>query len=1049
MAERDLRMTFKAEATGKGELVQMRQEVQRLETGIDELRNAIKTSANAFEEARSKSISLKTAYINLRDSGEGTKEEFRALSKQIEKAQAVELETIQVTRRLIGAIDEMGDETGEVAAEFRGLDKRLAESEGKITGVTAEVRTMGTGFNRLSGDISEVGGKIDQLGDDSRRAADGIDKLGDETKRVGDGIDKLGDETRRAADGIDKLGDNSRRAADGIGELDKTAKRTEDSLNKFAKSGPFQTAVWNVIVNGIEDAARAVVQFAVDSTQAFYDFDRSSREIFTLIPGASADMRDALQKDALALGTELGRLPDEVLPAIYNALSAGVPADNVLDTVRIASDAARAGVAELDSTMQLGLGILNAQVGGVSNLSDVYDQLFFIVKNGVITLPQMNEVMSQVTSVAGEAGVSLQDISAAMIVMTRQGDSAAEAAELLSIMLTQLSTSGTTLATTFEQAAGKSFRQFIAEGGNLAGAMEILQNHASNTGQALGDILGGGSPFFRDTQAARGALELTGKHLEDLIKFSEEAAEATGAMATAGAEMGEAAELGALQGKAAYEEFKIAIGEAAAEMAGPLLTNATQFLQLWSGNKSNQVDSLTDSIVEQAKATGDYETAVNKLGNALDETYTTAGRVVVDDKTRDDLTNSLNEIYVSMAKTSGSAAEFQAAIDALDVSGLYKPANAQELFDNAKAEQFAESLASVDQKMAQLTYTRQAAGDAATEYAYSLEELAQLGRAEAQAQQESAAITIAASQARIEADPAIAAAAEERAARIAAAAAAEQAAVLASREAYNGYALSVLNGGAVETNYTDLLFQSAAQMGINQSQFRTLAEASGEYSEAQIRTALTEAAMRQAVEELSGKMAAGEITTREAIESLNDFKAALENDYTATLEFSDFEQAEQQAKATRDALLAAEGDYSASFTTTNTTVNQTVNLPPVGGPTGTGAPTPNYSGGTFAAGQWMIVGDGPGGQILPTTELVVFDQPGRVFSGRETAAILGQSGPGEPDFGGAMASPGRNDEGGRQPINVYLTLPNVTNGRQFVGELDQALIALQRAGVSN
>jgi len=1032
MADRDLRINAIVKASGVGDVAKLRQEMQRLETTTEELKRAVQRSEREFEEARATSVSLKTAYINLRDSGEGTQAMFRDLSKQIEKAQNEELEAVQTTKRLIAEFKELDGETGELSAEFRDLDNRLQKSEGIITGVTHEVRTMGTGFNRLSGDLTEAGTKIDKVGDEARRTADNVEKLGKDGRRAADGIDRMGDESRRAADGIDKLG----------------------------KSGARFSAIGNIIADAVQDAARAVVEFAKESVQAFYDFERSSREIFTLIPEASGDMREQLTKDALALGTELGRLPDEILPSIYNALSAGVPQDNVIETVRIASEAARAGVADLDSTIKLGLGVLNAQVGGVSDLSDVYDQLFFIVKRGVITLPELNTVMSQVTSIAGEAGVTMQDISAAMIVMTRQGDTAAEAAELLSIMLTQLSTAGTTLATVFEEAAGKSFRQFAAEGGTLAEAMELLQGHADDTGQALGDILGGGSPFFRDTQAARGALELTGRHLEDLVKFSEEAEDQLGASAEAAAEMGEAAELGALQGKAAFEEFKIALGEASAEIAGPLIGNATEFLKLWSGNRASQVSNLTSQVVEQAKATGDYETAVNKLGTALDETYTTIGRAVVDDKTQQDLQNSLNDIYVSMARASGSAEEFQGALDALDVSPLYLPANVQELFDNAKAEQFAQSLENVDEKMARMASsfseldragvptvaTLRAASEGALELADSLTTYGEDGTQNLNTVREEA---IAAKEELIAANTEIAAVAEDRAARIAAAAEAERAAIIASREAYNGYALSILGGAEVESNWTDALFQTAGQLGINQGQFRELAEASGEYSEAQIRTALTEAAMRGAVEELGQQLKNGTITVGEAIEALGNFEEALANDYTATLEYDDFVRGEEQARATKDALLAAEGDYSASFTTTNTTVNVVQNVP-VGGAQG-GQPVPNYRGGNFQAFKPLIVGDGPNGEILPTTELVIFDQPGRVFSGAETGAILGQGGPGEPGaLGGAEASPGvASGIGDQRPINVYLTLPNVTNGQQFVGELDQALIALQRAGVAN
>jgi hypothetical protein len=112
--------------------------------------------------------------------------------------------------------------------------------------------------------------------------------------------------------------------------------------------------------------------------------------------------------------------------------------------------------------------------------------------------------------------------------------------------------------------------------------------------------------------------------------------------------------------------------------------------------------------------------------------------------------------------------------------------------------------------------------------------------------------------------------------------------------------------------------------------------------------------------------------------------------------------------------------------------------------------TANYSGGRFKPGQFLIVGDGPGGQILPTTELVVFDQPGQVFSGAETRQILSQAGPGEPGLLGGTASPALADESTEQrPINLYVTLPNITNGQQFVNQVDEQLRALQRAGLAN
>ena len=1027
MADRDLRLNVGVKSTGKGELVEIRQEVKRVENSIDELRAAVKFQEDAFEAARASSISLKSEYKKLRQEGKGTEETFRDLSQRIERAQAAELEAINSTRKLVSEFNDLDSETGEISNEFQELGQRLNNAEGYITGVTAEVRTMGQGFQNVSGDVQEVGNKVDRLGDDARRAADGIDELGDTSRRSADGIEKL---------------------------------------NKNAVSF---SAVGNIIADGLQDAARAVVDFVRESEQAFYDFDRASREIFTLIPGASAEMRDSLQKDALALGTELGRLPDEVLPAIYNALSAGIPQDNVLDAVKTASNAARAGVADLDSTLKLGVGILNAQVGGVSSLEDVYDQLFFTVKNGVVTLPELNTVMSQVTSVAGEAGVSMQDISAAMIVMTRQGDSAAEAAELLSIMLTQLSTSGTTLASTFEQAAGKSFRQFIAEGGNLAGAMEILQNHANNTGQALGDILGGGSPFFRDTQAARGALELTGKHLEELIRFANEAEQQTGAMSQASAEMGESAELGSLQSKAAVEELKIALGELTAVKLQPVYEGLTEVAKAASGNRANEVDNLTDSLIEQAQTADQLVEAGQKIAGAYDTASTSAiGLIATSGGVRDELTGSGEEIVKALAAQSNSLEEFNQKLEeagAIGAGGTFATFagfqfNPEEQFATAQIDQVADSLGNVDAKMLQIAEnasqverptveTLRAASEAALDLS---ENLTTYGDESIGALTEQAYSTTAIISDVFEYATSVI---TTSSAEVTAAMQAERDAVAALRQAFNDNATAVLNGQAVETNYKDALFQTAAQGPINQEMYIALAQASGEYSEAQIQAALTEAAMKAAVDETAQALQDGKISVEDAIGALDDYQAALAEDYTAELDYTDFLHATEAAKGTKKAFDDAAKDYSATFTTTHIERFVQEGQSQTGGgggvPGSAGNPIPTYTGRKFRPGDWMIVGDGPGGQILPTSELVVFDQPGQVFSGPDTAQILGQDGPGEPGFFARDPIAGNGDADGatRQIVIENLYLPNVRDGRQFVTELDAALDAMQRVGLSN
>ncbi len=991
--------------------------------------------------------------------------------------------TVEMAR----AVGILGEETHRGSRQATSYGNELNELKGDLTGLHSVMHTLTLSIKNLTENLEKTEKRaestdmaVDALGNEiqdagerayylnealheseqslyiwQNRAAIAEAKaaaLGAEIRETGQDVDKASEEMRQAANQTDRFGDELGLLGQALtrvdGRLDKFD-RGLDEVNSGLRKSSFAASAWsesfgNIISNVLQEAAYAAYQFATEAVEAFHEFDRGSREVFTLIPEASGEMRDALKADVLDLGHELGRLPNEMLPAVYDALSAGIPQENVLSAVATASDAARAGVADLDSTLKLGVAILNAQVGGVSNLEEVYDQLFFTVKNGVITMPEMTEGLNAVTSIAGEAGVSLQDISAALIVMTRQGDSAQEAFELLSIMLTQLSTSGTTLSTVFETAAGKSFRQFIAEGGNLAGAMGMLQQHATDTGQALGDILGGGSPFFRDTQAARGTLELTGKHLESLIHFAAEAEDQVGSMGYAAAEMGEVAELGALKAASAWETMKITIADAYSEEADAVFASKEAIAEYVSEDAKRKMQF--DATVEAIKAQGVAQADLRLTLNAVHQGTTAWRNSMVDAETMARRTDIAVRLLSQGFEGNGYQLEELINLEMEQIDAAVEVGKSLENVD-AKLMAMTANFAAAQNVIPPTVATLRAASEAALDLSSNLSSYGEEGIGSGLG-----AVALSAIEAKeemIAANEDIAAASEARAARIAAAAEAERAAISASREAYNGYASTALESGEATTNWTDALFKSAGQMDINQSQYIALAIASGEYSEAQIRAALTEAAMRQAVEQLSVALAAGDITVNQAIDSIRDFEASLANDFTATLQYSDFEEAEAQAKATRDALLAAEGNYSASMTTTNTTINQVVNVPATG--PGGGNPVAMHEGGQFGAHQLLMVGDGPGGKFIPgITEFVMFDKPGSVIGADESARLFSgqQLPPGlensQTDKITPLINPGSEKGAGAQvTINVYLY------EAQNKDITDSVLQALQRGGLVN
>ena len=78
----------------------------------------------------------------------------------------------------------------------------------------------------------------------------------------------------------------------------------------------------NKVFAGLGVAAGAGAAKAISEFRAFED---GMLEVFTLMPGISKEAMDIMERDVLATSKAIGVLPEEVIPSLYNSLSAGVP----------------------------------------------------------------------------------------------------------------------------------------------------------------------------------------------------------------------------------------------------------------------------------------------------------------------------------------------------------------------------------------------------------------------------------------------------------------------------------------------------------------------------------------------------------------------------------------------------------------------------------------------------------------------------------------------------------------------------------------------------
>lgn len=244
------------------------------------------------------------------------------------------------------------------------------------------------------------------------------------------------------------------------------------------------------IVGGAAVAGTALVGLGSKGVAAFGDLQRGINEVATLLPNLDAQGLENLTDDVQGFAREAGLTTDQVIPALYQAISAGVPPDNVFDFLETANKAAVGGVSDIETAVDGLTSVVNAYGSDVISTAEASDLMFTAVRLGKTDFDQLSRSLFNVIPTASGLGVEFSDVTGALAALTAQGTPTNVATTQLRQALTELGKEGSKVDGIFRDAAGQSFREFIASGGDLNDALGILQGVADDTGKNLTDMFG-------------------------------------------------------------------------------------------------------------------------------------------------------------------------------------------------------------------------------------------------------------------------------------------------------------------------------------------------------------------------------------------------------------------------------------------------------------------------------------------------------------------------------------------------------------------------------
>ena len=343
--------------------------------------------------------------------------------------------------------------------------------------------------------------------------------------------------------------------------LKKALDQAERGVKGFAK---------NVGALGVKAGAAfggAAAAVGVVGVNAAADFEKSMREVLTLLPEAGADTFGQLSDQVKDFSKDFGVLPGEVIPSLYQALSAGVPQDNVFEFLEVAQQAAKGGVTDLETAVDGITSVVNAYGSDVISATEASDLMFTAVRLGKTDFEQLSSSLFQVAPIAASLGVDFQDVTAALANLTAQGTPTRVATTQMKASLSELGKEGTKADKAFREIVGVGFNDFIAAGGNVQQAFQLMADGADAQNKSVLDLFG-------SIEAGQGVLALTA---DGGVAFQESLnamGDSAGATQTAFDTMDQGLAANFDRIKANIEVLKIEIGQRLA----PLVIRATDFI---------------------------------------------------------------------------------------------------------------------------------------------------------------------------------------------------------------------------------------------------------------------------------------------------------------------------------------------------------------------------------------------------------------------------------------------------------------------------------------
>lgn len=508
--------------------------------GEKKYKEAVTGCNNKLKELRAELGLVKEKYAENANSSEALEKKAKALNAILDEQKNKEAKTKEAKENAEKSRDELKASVRKLKNEYEQEKKKLEEIAKASGTSTEEYRSQKKVVEELE--------KAHHKGENTLKRAE---------NRVSNWTTKLTTaktQSLRAGKAVEqnaKYIDEAKASFDNCAKsIDRYGKKTKDT-EQYTKEA-FTKLAGVMTASGIKDTVENVARSLQECAEAAEKFGASSAKVGTIADTSKISMQK-LDNQMLALSSSTGKGVSDIAESTYQAISASVDSSKAVGTVGTATKLATGGFTEASTAIDGLTTVMNSYGDKVKDASEVSDVFITVQNQGKTTVDELASSIGRVATNAANYNVSIQDLGAAYIEMTKRGVETSEATTYSNSMLKELAKNGSTVSEILKKKTGKSFAELMEDGKSLGDVIGILSSSVGGNATEFSNL-------WSSQEAGTAATILLKTGTEEYNKTLQNVKSSAGATEKAYAKMTNTTEHAKEVMQNGIENLKIAIG---------------------------------------------------------------------------------------------------------------------------------------------------------------------------------------------------------------------------------------------------------------------------------------------------------------------------------------------------------------------------------------------------------------------------------------------------------------------------------------------------------